>query len=389
MSFVALRRSVFTAAAAVMLAASAQAAPSIETAAKQALVLDFDTGTILLEKNADDLMPPSSMSKLMTAYMAFEAIKAGRVKMDDMLPVSEKAWRMQGSKMFVHVGDRVKIEDLLKGIIVQSGNDACIVVAEGLAGSEEAFAEKATKRARELGLSNSTFRNASGWPAEGHLMTARDLSTLAKRIIIDFPEFYPFYSIRNFTYNGITQGNRNPLLYKDIGADGLKTGHTEIAGYGLTASAKRDGRRLVLVVNGLGSIKQRGEETERLLDWGFREFSNYMLFDAGQTVGDAETWLGSSETVPLVAGKRLLATLPRTARDGMVVKVVYNGPIAAPINRGDEIAKLIVDVPGQPTQELPLLAGTDVDKLGFFGKIGAAVKYLLTGGVSKAKAAGV
>jgi len=389
MSFVALRRSVFTAAAAVMLAASAQAAPSIETAAKQALVLDFDTGTILLEKNADDLMPPSSMSKLMTAYMAFEAIKAGRVKMDDMLPVSEKAWRMQGSKMFVHVGDRVKIEDLLKGIIVQSGNDACIVVAEGLAGSEEAFAEKATKRARELGLSNSTFRNASGWPAEGHLMTARDLSTLAKRIIIDFPEFYPFYSIRNFTYNGITQGNRNPLLYKDIGADGLKTGHTEIAGYGLTASAKRDGRRLVLVVNGLGSIKQRGEETERLLDWGFREFSNYMLFDAGQTVGDAETWLGSSETVPLVAGKRLLATLPRTARDGMVVKVVYNGPIAAPISRGDEIAKLIVDVPGQPTQELPLLAGADVEKLGFFGKIGAAVKYLLTGGVSKAKAAGV
>ena len=325
----------------------------------------------------------------MTAYMAFEAIKAGRVKMDDMLPVSEKAWRMQGSKMFVHVGDRVKIEDLLKGIIVQSGNDACIVVAEGLAGSEEAFAEKATKRARELGLSNSTFRNASGWPAEGHLMTARDLSTLAKRIIIDFPEFYPFYSIRNFTYNGITQGNRNPLLYKDIGADGLKTGHTEIAGYGLTASAKRDGRRLVLVVNGLGSIKQRGEETERLLDWGFREFSNYLLFDAGQTVGDAETWLGSSETVPLVAGKRLLATLPRTARDGMVVKVVYNGPIAAPINRGDEIAKLLVDVPGQPTQELPLLAGTDVEKLGFFGKIGAAVKYLLTGGVSKAKATGV
>ncbi len=389
MSFVALRRSVFTAAAAVMLAASAQAAPSIETAAKQALVLDFDTGTILLEKNADDLMPPSSMSKLMTAYMAFEAIKAGRVKMDDMLPVSEKAWRMQGSKMFVHVGDRVKIEDLLKGIIVQSGNDACIVVAEGLAGSEEAFAEKATKRARELGLTQSTFRNASGWPAEGHLMTARDLSTLAKRIIIDFPEFYPFYSIRNFTYNGITQGNRNPLLYKDIGADGLKTGHTEIAGYGLTASAKRDGRRLVLVVNGLGSIKQRGEETERLLDWGFREFSNYMLFEAGQTVGDAETWLGSSETVPLVAGKRLLATLPRTARDGMVVKVVYNGPIAAPISRGDEIAKLIVDVPGQPTQELPLLAGADVEKLGFFGKIGAAVKYLLTGGVSKAKAAGV
>jgi D-alanyl-D-alanine carboxypeptidase (penicillin-binding protein 5/6) len=388
MSLLALRRCLIAALAAVTLAAPAKAAPTIETAAKFALLLDFDTGTVLLEKNADDLMAPSSMSKLMTVYMAFDALKAGRVKPDDMLLVSEKAWRMQGSKMFVHVGDRVKIEDLLKGIIIQSGNDACIVVAEGLAGSEEAFAEQETKKARELGLTKSTFRNASGWPADGHMMTARDLAVLAKRIIIDFPEYYPIFSIRTFTYNGINQGNRNPLLYKDLGADGLKTGHTEGAGYSLTGSAKRDGRRLILVVNGLTSIKQRGEETERLFDWGFREFSNYLLFDANQHVADAETWLGSSETVPLVAGKRLLATLPRNARDEMVVKVVYNGPIAAPIRKGDPIAKLMIDVPGQPPQELPLLAGADVEKLGFFGKIGAAVKYLAGGGPKAAKAGG-
>lgn len=388
MSSVAFRRSMFAAAVMTMFAAAAQAAPSIETAAKQALVLDFDTGTVLLEKNADELMPPSSMSKLMTVFMAFDAIKTGRIKLDDMLPVSEKAWRMQGSKMFVQVGDRVKVEDLLKGIIIQSGNDACIVIAEGLAGSEEAFAEKETTRAREIGLTHSTFRNASGWPVEGHLMTARDLSTLAKRIITDFPEFYHIFSIHKFTYNGITQGNRNPLLYKDIGADGLKTGHTEIAGYSLTASAKRDGRRLLLVLNGMTSIKQRGEESERLLDWAFREFNNYLLFEAGQTVADAETWLGSSVTVPLVAGNRLIATLPRKNRDNMVVKVVYDGPVAVPIQRGDQIAKLTIDVPGQPTQEMPLLAGADVEKLGFFGKIGAAMKYLLAGGAAKAKPAG-
>lgn len=384
MSYVSFRRSLLAAAAAALLfAAPAAAGPTIETAARQALIMDFDTGTVLLEKNSDELMPPSSMSKLMTAYMAFDAVKAGRVKLDDTLPVSEKAWKMQGSKMFVHVGHRVRLDDLLKGIIVQSGNDACIVVAEGLAGSEEAFAEKATARARELGLTRSTFRNASGWPQDGHLMTARDLATLAKRIIIDFPEFYPYYSIREFAYNNIKQGNRNPLLYKDIGADGLKTGHTEAAGYGLTASAKRDGRRLILVVNGLNSMKQRGEETERLLDWAFREFNNYLLFDAGQTVGEAETWMGSSDTVPLVAGKRLLATLPRNARDDMVVKIVYNGPVAAPITRGDEVAKLVIEVPGRETQEMPLLAGADVGKLGFFGKIGAALKYMVTGATGR------
>lgn len=352
-------------------------AEPIETSAKQAVITDFSTGAVLMEKNADELMPPSSMSKLMTSYMVFERLKDGRLKLDDALPVSEKAWRKQGSKMFVPIGQQVKVEDLLKGVVVQSGNDACIVLAEGLSGTEEAFAEEMTKRGREIGLTKSVFKNATGWPEDGHLMTARDLATLAKRIIIDHPEFYSYYAITSYTYNGISQGNRNPLLYKGVGADGLKTGHTEAAGYGLTASAKRGERRLILVVNGLNSVKQRSEETERLLEWAFREFDNYTLFQAGETVTEADTWLGSVDRLPLVAGKRLDVTLPRKSRDQMKVVAVWDGPIAAPIRRGQEVAKLVVEVPGQSPQELPLLAGADVDKLGVVGKIGAAVKYIV------------
>ncbi len=380
-------RRLLLAAALLGLAAPATAEP-IETAAKQALLVDFHTGAVLLEKNADELMPPSSMSKLMTSYMVFEAIKDGRLTLEDELPVSEKAWRKQGSKMFVMVGDKVKVDDLLKGVIVQSGNDACIVLAEGLAGSEEAFADEMTRRAREIGLDRSVFRNATGWPDEGHVMTARDLATLAKRLIIDHPQFYPYYAITSFTYNDITQGNRNPLLYKDMGADGLKTGHTEAAGYGLTASAKRGERRLILVVNGLESVKQRSEETERLLEWAFREFDNYVLYDNGQTVIEADTWLGAPEKLPLVAGKKFEVTLPRAARRDMTVKAVWDGPIPAPIRRGDQVAKLIVEVPGQAAQELPLLAGADVEKLGFIGKIGAAVKYIIWGGAAGIVGAG-
>ncbi len=373
------RRILFTVAAAILPLAASAAEP-IDTAAKQAFMIDFATGAVLLEKNADELMPPSSMSKLMTSYMVFDRLKEGRVKLTDTLPVSEKAWRKQGSKMFVPLGEQVKIDDLLKGVIVQSGNDACIVLAEGLSGTEQAFAEEMTKRGREIGLTNSVFKNATGWPDEGHLMTARDLATLAKRIVIDHPEFYPYYSMTSFTYNGINQGNRNPLLYKGNGADGLKTGHTEAAGYGLTASAKRGERRLILVVNGLVSAKQRSEETERLMEWGFREFDNYALFQAGDTVTEADTWLGSSERLPLVAGKKLEVTLPRRARDNMKVTAVWDGPIPAPIRRGQQVAKLVIEVPGFETQEMPLLAGVDVDKLGFIGKFGAAVKYIIWGG---------
>ena len=230
-------------------------AATMETQAEEAFLVDFQTGAVLLDKNADVRMPPSSMSKMMTAYMVFERLKDGRLSLDDELPVSEKAWRKGGSKMFVEVGDQVRVEDLLRGVIVQSGNDACIVLAEGLAGSEEAFAEQMTAKGREIGLTGSNFTNATGWPDENHYVTARDLATLAERIIVDHPEYYHYYSEKEFTWNDIRQGNRNPLLYRNVGADGLKTGHTEAAGYGLTASAMQNGRRLLLVVNGLPSVR--------------------------------------------------------------------------------------------------------------------------------------
>ncbi len=354
-------------------------AATIETQAEQAFLLDFDTGAVLLDKNADVLMPPSSMSKMMTAYMVFERLKDGSLSLEDQLPVSEKAWRKGGSKMFVEVGSQIAVEDLLRGVIVQSGNDACIVLAEGLSGSEDAFAEKMTEKAREIGLTNSTFTNATGWPDPNHRVTARDLSTLAKRIISDHAEFYHYYSEKEFTWNDIRQGNRNPLLYKNIGADGLKTGHTEDAGYGLTASAVRNGRRLILVVNGLPSVKARADESERLMSWGFREFNNYALFEAGETVDDAAVWLGDDETVPLVIPEDLTVTLPRSDRNGMNVSVVYDAPISAPIPAGREIAMLRVSWPGGVPVEVPLQAGKDVEQLGPFGRIAASIKFLLLG----------
>ncbi|MGD1880042.1 MAG: D-alanyl-D-alanine carboxypeptidase family protein [Kiloniellaceae bacterium] len=359
--------------------AAAQAAGTIETQAQQAFLVDFNTGAVLLDKNADELMPPSSMSKLMTAYVVFERLKDGRLSLEDKLTVSEKAWRMGGSKMFVEVGNQVGVEDLLRGVIVQSGNDACIVLAEGIAGSEEAFADILTETARTIGMTQSTFRNATGWPDPNHLVTARELSILAKRIILDHPEYYHYYAEKEFTWNEIRQGNRNPLLYKNIGADGLKTGHTEDAGYGLTASAEQDGRRLVLVVNGLPSVKARADESERLMSWGFREFDNYALFKAGDTVDAAPVWLGDEESVPLAIAEDLTVTLPRNDRNGMQVAVVYDSPVPAPISAGQEIAMLRVTWPGGVPIEVPLQAGADVEQLGSFGRIAASVKFLLLG----------
>ncbi|GAB4190180.1 MAG: D-alanyl-D-alanine carboxypeptidase family protein [Thalassobaculales bacterium] len=355
------------------------AAITIDTQARHALIVDFETGATLLEKEADVLMPPSSMSKIMTAYMIFDAIKKGRLKLDDEVPVSEKAWRMGGSKMFVQVGSRVKVEDLIRGIIVQSGNDACVVMAEALAGSEAAFAEQMTQRARELGLTRSTFRNASGWPEEGHLMTARDLAILARRLIIDFPEHYHYYAQKEFTFNGIKQGNRNPLLYKDGGGDGLKTGHTEAAGYGLTASAKRGERRLIMVVNGLPSIRARIAESERLMDWAFREFDNVRLFKRGEVVEQAEVWLGEKPTVPLTVAEDLVVTMPRAARKDMKVTLSYTAPLPAPVVAGAPVGRIVIDLPDQAPRQIPVVAGGDVSELGVVGRVASAVGYLLWG----------
>ena len=360
-------------------------AKAIETRAKQAFLMDMDTGAVLLEKQPDTLMPPASMSKLMTVTMVFERLKEGSLKMEDTFPVSEKAWRKGGSKMFVEVNKRVKVSDLLRGIIVQSGNDACIVVAEALAGSESAFAEAMTEHAREIGLEKSIFANATGWPDPNHRMTARELALLSKYIIEKFPEYYSIFSEKSFTFGktnkgkDIKQGNRNPLLYSNNGADGLKTGHTEESGYGLTGSAKRQDRRLILVVNGLTSAKERGRESERLLEWGFREFDNYALFKKGQEVAKARVWLGAKDLVPLTLEQDLTVTMSRKDRRSMQVKLVYNEPIPAPILKGTPVARLVISAPEMEKIEVPLIASEDVARPGVFGRVSAAVKYVLFG----------
>ena len=354
-------------------------ASALETSAREAVLVDYDTGAILYQKDADKPMPPASMTKIMTVFMAFERLKDSRLSMDDTIAISEKAWRKGGSKMFVKVDTRVTIHDIMRGIIVQSGNDAAIALAEAISGTEEAFAAEMTRRAREIGLTGSTFRNATGWPDPEHRMTAHDLARLAIETIRRFPEFYPMYSEKTFTYNKIKQGNRNPLIYKNMGADGLKTGHTKAAGYGLTASAVRNDRRLVLVLNGLESVAARSRQGEALLDWGFREFDNYQLFKKNDVVADADVWLGNAKTVSLVTDSDVLLTLRRAARQKMKVSVVYEGPIPAPIAAGTQLATLRVSAPDMEDVTIPLYAAQDVEQLGVFGKIGAAVEYLVWG----------
>lgn len=360
------------------------AAQGIETQAREAILLDPQTNTVLLNKNGDESMPPASMSKMMTVYMLFESLKDGRVSLEDKFRVSENAWRTGGAKsgsstMFLPPNSEVKVEDLIRGIIVQSGNDACIVVAENLAGSEEAFAKRMTDRARELGMMNTTFANATGWPHPDHRTTALDLAILAERTINDFPEYFHYYSEREFTFNDIRQANRNPLLYGYAGADGMKTGHTEEAGYGLTGTATQGDRRLIVVVNGLDSNKARSSEPARLLDWGFREFGNYALFKAGDTVEIAPVWLGTAPTVEMKITRDVHITMTRKARRNMKVTVRYASPIPAPLAAGQQIGTLTVEAPGFETIETPLTSAADVGQLGMFGRLGAALEFLLWG----------
>lgn len=354
-------------------------AQAIETTAGHAYLVDFETGAVLLEKASDERMYPASMTKMMTVYLLMQRLKDGRLSLDDTLTVSEKAWRKGGSKMWVEVGKQVRVEDLMRGIVVQSGNDATIVVAEGLAGTEEAFAREMTATAQKLGMTGSQFRNASGWPDPEHYTTAHDLAVLAIAIIRDFPEMYHYFAETEFAYNGIKQQNRNPLLYKDMGADGLKTGHTEDSGYGLVGSAVRDGRRLVVVLNGMSSTSERAQESEKLLNWGFREWNSYALFKAGETVMDAKVWLGSEGTVPLVVDEDVSLTMRRRARNDLQVSVKYDEPIAAPIAAGSQVAVLQVAAPGVETLEIPLKAGADIEQLGPMGRLTAAFNFLVWG----------
>jgi serine-type D-Ala-D-Ala carboxypeptidase (penicillin-binding protein 5/6) len=352
----------------------------IDTEAKHAFIIDVETNTVLLDKGADDRIPPASMSKMMTAYVAFQMLKGGRTQLTNELPVSEEAWRLGGSKMFVPLGGEVSVDDLLHGMIIDSGNDACLVLAQGLAGSEAAFVDLMNKEAKKMGLKDSHFGNVTGLPDPEHWTTARDLATIAVRTIDDFPQYYKLYSEEEFTYNNIKQGNRNTLLYNtSIGADGLKTGHTQESGYSLTASVARGDRRIVMVLSDLPTMRARTEEAERLVDWAFRDFANYRLFSAGETVEDAPVWLGAQPRVPLTVARDLVLTLPRGADKDMKVTAEYDAPIPAPIRKGEVLGKLVVTAPKMPPIERPLVAATDVGRMGPLAKVAALAGYLVWG----------
>ena len=357
-------------------------AQTMATSARSAILLDAGTGTALLIKEPDLPLPPASMSKLMTIEVVFQAIREGRLSLDDTFPISRRASRMGGSKMFIREGDVVRIEDLLRGIIVLSGNDACIAVAEGISGSEEAFADLLNFRARELGLENSVFANASGWPHPDHRMTTRDIAELSLHIIREYPDLYPMFKETEFTWEDIKQSNRNPLLYRNVGADGLKTGHTQESGYSLAASAVRGDRRLVLVIAGLESARNRAEEAQRLIAWGFREFVSGIVFDAGEPIAEAEVWMGSDAKVDLVLAEPLRATL-QISRSGARAVVQFEEPVVAPVAQGQRIGTLTLFTPGDGPKAVPLVAANDVAPGGFFVRAGTLIRSLLVPGQSE------
>lgn len=352
---------------------------AMTTKAKKAIVVDYNSGNVLFEKDADKRMPTSSMSKVMTMYMVFEALKKGTLSLDDTMLVSEKAWEKKGSKMFVPVGKQVKVEDLIRGVIVQSGNDATIVLAEGLAGDEDSFAAALNRKAKSLGMNNSHFMNASGWPDPDHYSTARDLSILAHAVIDNFPEYYSYYKETEFTYSKIKQGNRNPLLYRNIGADGLKTGHTEVGGYGLIGTGVKDGRRVIIVVNGLGSSKERANEATKLLAWGLNGFRELTLFDDKNDLDRASVYLGKNTTVGLRAKTPLKFVVPKLFENDLDVKINYKSPLKAPIAKGQEVGTITISIPKGEVVEVPLVTAEAVESLGTFAKIIAKARLLTTG----------
>jgi D-alanyl-D-alanine carboxypeptidase (penicillin-binding protein 5/6) len=358
-------------------------AADIDTSAEFAYVTDFASGKVLMDKDPDSPMKPASMAKIMTVYVAFQRIADGSLSLDDTFLISEKAWRKGGSKTFVEVGKQVAVRDLLMGVVVQSGNDAAIAIAEGISGTESGFAEEMNYVARQLGMTNTVFKNATGWPDPDQVTTARDLNILATALIRDFPpqdfpDLYPMFAEKTFTYNGIKQGNRNPLVYGTQGADGLKTGHTEESGYGLVGSAMREGQRVVMVLNGMTSMKQRSSESRRLMDLMFREFRQYRFFDKGQAVDRAAVWLGNEPRVDLVLEEPLHLVLSRTDRRRMKMSVQWNDPVPAPVTAGQKIGTLTLDFPDR-TMSYDLTAAKDVAELGMFDRVGEALKFLIFG----------
>ncbi|GAN54944.1 D-alanyl-D-alanine carboxypeptidase [Tanticharoenia sakaeratensis NBRC 103193] len=339
----------------------------VDTIARWACIVDFNTGATLLEKAADERMPPSSLTKMMTAYIVFGMLKAGRLSLEQSLPVSEKAWRMQGSKMFVPLGQSIAVSELIEGMLIQSGNDACIVLAEGIAGSEEQFVALMNDEAPKIGLTGSHFENCTGWPADNHYMTARDVANLAVHIIRDYPQYYHFFSATDYTFNKIHQGNRNVLVDKGL-ADGLKTGHTDAGGFGLCASSDRGGNRIVMAINGTASSNDRAHEGERLLAWAFANFENATLFKAGAVVDHAPVWMGTQARVPLVATRDITLTLPHGWQNRSHIGVDFQSPVIAPVRAGQVLGQLVLSNPGMQDIRLDLVAGTSVEKLGIVGR---------------------
>ena len=351
---------------------------AIESIAKTALVIDLSTNEILLEKNSTEKTYPSSMTKMMTALVAFEKIKDGSLSLDQEFLISKKAWKMGGSKMFIEVDKRVSVYDLLLGVVVQSGNDASIAIAEGISGSEEIFAIEMNNLGKKIGLTGSNFTNSSGWPDDDHYTTAEDLAKVAQYTIENHYELYQMYKISDFTYNGIKQDNRNPLLYTFEGADGFKTGYTEAAGYGLVGSAERGDRRLILVLNGLESSKSRAQESLRLMDWGFNNFQLVDFYKKNEVIQEVDTWLGKEDKVDLVALEDISVSIPKAQLSSAKVTVLVEEPIATPIKIGDQIAKLQISFADKQV-DFPLYSGEDIDQKNFFSRIFSAIYYIILG----------
>lgn len=358
---------------------------AFETKATSAYVIDQTTGTVLLNKNADEPLPPASMSKLMTLYMAFEAVERGKANggldLNEKLPVSAHAMSFGGSTMFLDTTDRITVESLIRGIIVLSGNDACVVIAEALSpdGTEYGFARLMTKRAQQLGMTSSTFINSSGWPQAGHRMSMRDLALLANRLIADFPQFYPMFAEREYLFDGRApknKTNRNPLLGLGIGADGLKTGHTQEAGFGLVGSAKQGNRRVIFVISGLETAAERARESEAIVNWAFRQFSERSLGNAGKQIAQAPVMMGAVQTVGLELAEDLSVLAPVMGGKGLKGEVIYTGPLHAPITKGDTLAELVIKREDLPEIRVPLVASASVEPGGFLVKVTAAAKHL-------------
>jgi len=368
----------------ISLLALATSAEAFETKAKNAILMDFETGTYLFTKDHQEKIAPASMSKLMTVYILLSKIKEGEISLEDTFTVSEKAWKKGGassggSTMFLKIGQDVSVEDLLKGILIQSGNDACIVVAENIAGSEEEFAEMMNETAQKMGLKNAHFENATGLPHPKHRISPEDLAILARHIIKDFPEYYPIFKQKEFTFNGIKQGNRNPLLYSLPGADGLKTGHTDEAGYCLTASVKRGNRRLIEVVTGLSSNKERSEESESLMTWGFSNYENYTLYKKNQILAEIPVWYGTIEKIEAVAPEDIVRTIKKSTKNKYSAKLVYKSPLKAPIFKGDKVGEIHLIYGDSVKEKIPLVAKGDVAKMGFINRFFANLKYFFLG----------